>query len=269
MDPGTVVVTITPESTGVPLVTGAATAGTGTAARTYTLTPAQTALLDRLTARWTSTTYPTMIPVDTYAEVVGAHLFEVGEARTFDKLQLASSATYPDAAIIAARDRIADDFERICCVSFIPRYARETLAGWALADLLLPHSHILAVRRVETRVGATWTAYTTDELADVFVDGAGILTRETLGTFPSRAQSVRVVYEHGYPVPPAGIKRAALLLAVETLVPTNVPARANYQVNQTGTYGLAVATGLAGAWYGIPEVDATLMRYRVCCPGIG
>jgi hypothetical protein len=55
-------------------------------------------------------------------------------------------------------------------------------------------------------------------------------------------------------------------------VPSNLDPRATAQVNELGSFRLAVAGGRIGGernWYGIPEVDRVLNTYRFTGVGVG
>lgn len=275
-DPGAVTLTLT-RADGTALVTGAATSGAGTT-RTYALTAAQTADLDRLTAVWTS---PTLGTVTQLVEVLGAHLFTVEQARAFDKKQLASTTAYPDSAIVEARDRITDAFEQLCGLAFVPRYRRVVLDGPAVGHvflgalstapgaLLLPDLLVTRVRSVETRSGGDWTAFTAQDLADVVIEPGGVLRRELRGGWPLGRAVIRVGYEHGYAAPPLDVQRAALILATNQLVPSNLPERALSQATEVGTFRLATAGYGRNNWFGIPSVDAVLEQHLRRTPRAG
>lgn len=292
-DPGLVTVDIA-TSAGVPVATARATGGSGVAARTVPLTPVETAQLDTLTLTWH--TVIGVVPTDfmTTAEVVGAVLFTVAAARSFDKGQLSSATLYPEAAIEEARGRIADAFAHICGVEFVPRLRRVTLDGggdgawhdaWRAGDewrryswgtgggraLELPDVEVTALRSVATRAagGATWTEYTASELAGVVALPDGVLYRESGGWPPGR-QNVRVAYECGFTQPPADIRRAALILAVNQLVPRDIGDRALSISSEVGTFRLSTAGERAWTWFGFPNVDAVLQQYaRLRMPVIG
>lgn len=277
VDPGVVTVDVA-YSDGTYAVTGASAAGTGTNARAVTLTPTQTADLDVLTLTWHATIASVAMDFVTLAEIVGAHLFTVAEARTFDKQQLASTSKYPTAAIVAARARIADAFERICGVAFAPRYRLATLDGgtqhaaWGVSDPLLtypgasglplPNTRVTAVRGVETRTlgQAGWVAFDADDLADVYLLPDSYIYRETGGAWPLGRQNVRVGYEHGFPAPPEDIRRAALILLVDELVAKDITNRALSQTTEVGTFRIATA-GERGSYFGLPLVDSVLDLY--------
>jgi len=225
------------------------------------LSAAQTARVAELTATWSFSIAGTDQAVTAYHRVVGDVLFTLAEARAYDGGVLANSATYPDAAILAARDRIAEAFAEICGVSFGARYARELLDGDGSESVRVSSHRVLAVRSIRVRNGATWTAFSAEELADVIVYPRGLLYRETLGTFPAGRRNVEVAYEHGLQPVPAEIRLAALRLLRDQLVKSPLDDRATSQAGEFGTFSLATA-GRNGSYFGLPLVDEVLNRCR-------
>lgn len=277
-DPDTVTVDIA-RADGTILATGRTTAGADDAPRTVVLTPTETADLDILTLTWHTEISTVAMDFVTTAEIVGAHLFTIAEARTFDKAQLTNPTKYPEAAIEEARARIGDAFARICGVDFVPRYRRVVLDGsydqggygwntdpllnWPAGQgILLPSTRVSAVRAVETRVAgaATWAAFDADDLADVVLLPEGVIYRETRGGWPWGQRNVRVGYEAGYSQPPPDIKRAALILLIDQLVTKDISERALSQTTEFGTFRIATA-GERGSYFGLPLVDSVLDLY--------
>lgn len=245
--------------------TPAAIVGSGSGKLRLTLTPAQTAQVNDLTAMWTFTVGGAAQAATTYHRIVGDVLFTLGEARAYDGGALANSATYSDAAILAARDRIADAFAQICGVAFGARYARELLDGDGSESLRVGSHRVLAVRSIRIRSRATLTALTAEEVDDVIVYPRGLLYRETLGTFPAGRRNVEVAYEHGIQPVPAEIRLAALRLLRDQLVKSPLDDRATSQAGEFGTFALATA-GRNGSYFGLPLVDEVLNRYRERVP---
>jgi hypothetical protein len=101
--PDTTTVTIT-RADGTAVVTGAAATEAGTGVVTYTVTPAQTALLDRWTVTWTATFGGQSQPFVSYVEVAGDVLFSLAEARAVAPLN--NTTTYTTAAIVAMRTSV-------------------------------------------------------------------------------------------------------------------------------------------------------------------
>lgn len=270
-----------PDGSPVPKVTVVDAAGTvivsdqtativGTKVK-YPLTPAHTADVNSLTATWTLSVAGVVGQVFlTYAQVVGSLLFNLNEARAFDGAALSSAATYPDALLIAGRDRIAESFEDVMDVPVGLAYGREVIDGPGGSDLWLAGNMVQSVRAVEYRTagGTTWTAYTAPELADVFADRNGRLTRESLGSFVYGRRNIRVSYEHGYQPVPEEIRRAALWLLRDQLTGNDLPRNAISQLSELGTFTLAVP-GARGSFYGLPQVDEVVKRYSKHMPGVG
>src|SRR5262245_26022238 len=197
---GTVTVSIT-DATGAVVASGNATHGSG-GVYTFVL-PAQSSL-KALTARWTGAWGGVTESLSFPAEIVGAHLFTIAQARAFGDKALNDPTAYPDAVIIDARERITDWFQTICSVAFVPRYGRVVLDGSGSCELWLPHSAVTRVTSV-TQDGVALN------LADVYVYSTGRLERRT--TWRRDLQNVVVAYEHGYASPPDDVTRAALMVA--------------------------------------------------------
>lgn len=235
--------------------------GGGSGKLRFIVTPDKTAQVSEWLATWTFAQGGVQQSVTTFHRVVGDVLFTLGEARAYDGGALANSATYSDAAILAARDRIADAFAEICGVAFGARYARELLDGDGSESVRVGSHRVLAVRSIRIRSGATWTALTAEEIDDVIVYPRGLLYRETLGTFPAGRRNVEVEYEHGLQPVPAEIRLAALRLLRDQLVKSPLDDRATSQAGEFGTFALATA-GRNGSYFGLPLVDEVLHRYR-------
>lgn len=243
------------------------------------LTATETATLDTLTAAFTSATLGTLTAT---VEVVGAVLFTVAEARAYqpggNAPPLASSGTYPDSAIEAMRESVTARFERVCKVSFIPRYRLRTITGEDWYTLTLPDQPLIAVRAVATRVpgSPTFVDFTSDQLAALDSDLAtGVLSRGgyygntglyTEARLPSL--TVRVGYEYGYSQPPQPIKDAALHAAVYLLRRKDIGDRTTSISTEAGTFRLATAGYGQFQPFGLPEVDAVLADYREVSAGI-
>ena len=238
----------------------------------FVITPTIATTLDTLTATWTFTLSGNVHAVTEDYESEGAQLFTISEARGFGDTGLADATKYPNATIAGARDRIAEEFERICGTSFTPRSRFVVIDGSKQsrdgASVWLPSIRTASVSTVETREHGTqtWTAFTADEVADVLVTGTGRIERESLADWPPGTRNIRVQYSYGYDEPPTPIKRAALVLIRAHAVPSDIDTRAMSLTDELGTYRFAAA-GERGAWFGIPDVDAVLDRYGAGGPG--
>ncbi len=263
VDPGTVTVTVTRHD-GTVLFQRAAS-GSGANPRTVSLDASDLSQLDRLTVTAEASAFGEASAV---IPVVGGPLFWVSEARDFDQGQLADPVRFPDDVLIQLRTRIREAFTSVTGRRFVPELVTVTLDGTGTGTLLLPDVEITAIRSVETRVGATWTAWTADELADLVVIPPGAIGY-TSGVWPDAPGSVRVTYEAGMARVPLEIRRAALRLAASYMgaLSSNLPDRALSLSDELGTFRLATP-GVGGSWFGLPEVDAVLQRYRVGIPGV-
>jgi hypothetical protein len=198
-------------------------------------------------------------------------LFTLAEARAFDKLQLANATDYPAATIYAKADEIAERFERICGVAFLPKLYVEYLSGDGTATMLLSAHNPLAEsapRPVEMyAVTVDGTALTATELASVYADTGG-LTHYVGGPWSTASpHNIKAKYYAGWSVVPFDIKRAALIVAVNELPPDNISDRVTSFSDGSANYQMVTA-GVRGAATSLPEVNAILQRYNETRPGI-
>jgi hypothetical protein len=247
-DPGTVTLKVDREDGTNVVAAGAATSGSGAAARTYTLSSANTALLDALVATWHSATLGDLV---TQVEVAGGFLFSIADARKLGPL--GDSTSYPTADVAAARVLAEQALEDACRVAFVPRHARETHDGSGLCDLLVRHPLPRALRAVS--IGDT--ALTSDELAAIGLEPDGRLYR-ALG-WPIGRRNTVLTYEHGHSYAPARVARACLLLARRWLVESPVDERTTQVVTDRGsTINFLTAESDV---FDIPEVNAVVRAY--------
>jgi hypothetical protein len=259
-DPGTVTVAVTRADGTSVVAAGTAVSGSGTNPRTYTLTVAQTAALDRLTAVWTvsGTTVAT-----TFHDVVGGFYFSVAELRALET-SLSSTSDYPLARLLSVRDEVETLFESACGCAFVPRFDTDRVYGWSGSRVLLSRPFIRRVRWVRQHhhytTSPAYTDYTASELTGVTVD------QDTVVVLPYSTagfESVEFGFEHGMDSPPADVRRAAMqwarLLANQTK--SGVPDRATtMQLPDGGS--VTLATPGVGRWHtGVPFVDEVLRRY--------
>lgn len=240
------------------VASGTATSSAGSGVYTYLLTP-QTAV-NRLTVTWSGTWSGVAQTLSDEIEIVGGHLFTEAEARAAHASGgtgiLNDASTYSDADIAAARDGIADELERICGVSFVPRYRYQKLAGSGEYRLDVDRPRVDSVLSASI-TGVSQTVGNIDphpELPYLL----HTTSRWTKGT-TTNPFNVVVTYDHGYRTVPHEIKQAALKLLRDQLITSNIPDRAKSQTNEIGT--LSYATANAWNEFGIPMVDQTLRRY--------
>jgi hypothetical protein len=246
VDAGTVTVGITRADGTVLVAAGAATTGSGTAARVYNLTTTHTALLDRLTVTWSSNLKGTLV---SYVEVVGGFLFSVAD--------LAARVTgFTTAQIVDMRMTVETEFENACGCAFVPRYARDTLDGNGGRSLML-RPLVTSVRSASV----DGSAFSAADLAALTISTSGSVYSPRAWTCGTG--NVLVGYEHGFQDTPAGVKQAALILAKTWLTGQRSPIddrATTFASTDGGTYSLAVP-GRGGSTFGVPDVDAVVDRY--------
>lgn len=260
-DVGSVTIGIVDAAGAVIVASGTSTTTVGSGVYTYAL--AVQADVKILTVTWTAGGQSV---VDSL-EVVGGWLFTEAELRALYASDLANQATYPDARLAEARDRLADEFEHICAVSFIPRYRRQRLPGSGGYRLEVDRPKIRQVFTASVGgVAQTVGDLEPDPLLPVIYHTSSVWTAATV-TDPL---NVTVAYEHGYPTAPPDIKRAALMLAryqlTRDVTGAGVPAQASSWSDETGRYTAFGENDRTGRWYGLPFVDSTLRRYSLRVP---
>lgn len=225
----------------------------------YALPPM--AELATLRAVWTGLRSGVAVSTTTYAEVVGAEYFALGELRNFDSVLL-NTTKYPNSKLIQARLFVANEFEGICGRAFVPRYAREVLYGDGhLSDrsygtLWLSYPQLQRIISITVN-GEDWA----DKSFSVPDDNLRVLN-VTNASWP-RGSQVIIEYEYGMPEPPIRIKEAAMKRAKYKLVAdlSRIDERATtMNIPDFGNFILATP-GMRGSKTGIPEVDVVLEDY--------
>jgi hypothetical protein len=257
IDPGVTTITVT-RADGTAVATGAATAGAGAAARTYTLA-AQTRL-DHLTATWTAA--DGLRKVTTRHEVAGGFYATLPEIRGLDAL--ANVTKYPTAKLEAARIQAEDRFEDATGVAWVPRHRRDVLSGTASTRLLL-------TRRPPRSLIAVTIDATAANVATFRLYPEGTIERFSGITFPREASggggNVIVEYVHGEDAPPHDLRQAFLVYVRYLILDTTsrIPDRATGITTEFGTIQFASATDRPTL---LPEVDAVLAAYNRRIPGL-
>jgi hypothetical protein len=271
---GSVAVTVR-DVAGTSIATGTATAGAGTGVFTYALPSDVRSNLGRYEVTFTYTLSGVEETVVVPVEVVAALLFDVAEIREVYP-ELADTQRYTSAEIRRARDEATARLEEASNVAFATRRTVETISGDDTTRLLLPDVEVTGVASVtiyeETIPGpdAVEDAFDATELADVEIDGpAGVLKRTDGDVWPRGHRNVVVEYEHGFEFPPEPVRRAAMKLAVEALVPSALPSRALSQTTDLGEIRMSVANPEAGRPTGDPEIDAVILQFGRRRPTIG
>lgn len=202
---------------------------------------------------WTGAWDSVQQSAETFVEIVGAQLFSLAELRGFGDEKLTSTA-FTDEMLSEKRSEVTEFFEDVDDVSFVPRYGREILDGSGTSELRTAH------RRVANLFGVTvaGAALTEDELADLEVYTTSVVKPNGRWRKTGRRE-ILLRYQHGWDMPPARIRYAALVLARHELVTRDISDRMISFSNELGTVRLSVP----GRAYptGIPVVDQALEWY--------
>lgn len=255
-DPGTVTANVT-RADGTVLVTGGATSGSATSERTYGLSVAQTAILDRLTVDWVVSG---VTVASTEVDVVAMPCFSNAELRAAWP-SVSNVTSFPPAMVALARLQTEWFFERVTHRRFVPGYTFCTVRGAAGYDLVLPNVDVRRVRSaalyddlssspIET-LGAT-------ELAAIPPSPSGVITRYN-GRWCGRW--VKVGVEHGAIAPAPDVKRAMLRLCremLETGKTTSPDAAVSWNSTDLGWSAVFVTPGVRGAHTSLPAVNEVL-----------
>jgi hypothetical protein len=197
-------------------------------------------------------------------------LFTVDEARAFDRAQLSNDATFPDAAIIAKESEIRQWLTRVCGVDFIPTaHTDELHSGDHPLFMRLDWPLVTSVDAVSNRVDATWTAFTSGELATVIIEpgGTGFIYRES-GTWASGRSNYRISYTAGYPTAPALVKRAALRICALEMPTSDIPFSAERYDSGGMDVSFANGDGFNDHWHRDADVMKAIRMYTHRLPGI-
>jgi hypothetical protein len=221
------------------------------------------------TAAWTisgatsSVTYP--------LETVGEYLFDIADLRAFEPTITAND--YDADKVREARDYATDRMQNAAQVAFATRRRVLTLSGDDTTRLMVPDTRITKLNSAtiygeDIGVDLVDDDLLGSELLDVEIDDeAGVLVR-TNEVWPRGHNNVVVDYEHGYEQVPGPVRRAAMMLAIEFLVPSALPPRATAQATDLGDFRLSLANPNAGRDTGIPEVDAVIATYGARRPRV-
>lgn len=249
---GTVTCTIT-RADGTAIATGRSTT-TASNVHSVALTASETATLDLLTLSWLDAG---TARTTTTVEVVGGYYFTVAQARSSDPA-LADAAKWSDADIKAARRLVADEFERICHVAFVPRYRRETFRLDAASDVLwLPQARPTSVRAV------TVDGTAQSDLSDIELVSWGALRWPAGWT---AGVEIVVGWESGYPAVPARIREVAIRRCRSLLGLSRSPMpdrQARFMIEEGRTVAFS---GAYADKTGDDEVDSVLARYTESGP---
>jgi hypothetical protein len=206
-------------------------------------------------------------------ELAGGYIFEIADLRAFDRA-FTDTVKFPTSKLrdvrIAVEDLIESD--TAARVAFVPRGRRVTLSGNSpdlnrgyyplmygndYRELIVPNYEVRSLYSGSL----DGIAFTQDEL-DGIIPRDNTLFRSAGVTFPAWSfgvNNVKLHYVHGYERPSGAITRAALILAREYLVKSDLPARASATSIGDQLFRLTIA-GRDGIT-GIPDVDAAISQF--------
>ena len=211
----------------------------------------------RLRVVWTATVGGTLRNVTSYIEVVGEHLFDIADLRTFEwggftqgGAPLADSAKYPDAKLQQYRDQVADEIEQWTGTAPMERYTSAILHPRA-GSKRLPLDQYHPRRVLSFKNGTVaWTPTLIGELQ------LGIASIEH--PYRSFSDPVVIEYVRGLAQVPATVAEAAKKITVLKARPSQIPARAISLTDERGTMQLSIANYEKRRYYGVPEIDTAL-----------
>lgn len=211
-------------------------------------------LLDAYTCIWSGEVDGVDMEWASVFELVDGYLFEIADLRREDE-KLERVEKYPAEMLREVRTWVEDVIEgpRAAHLAFVPRARRIVSDGTGTAQLRLP---TLAAREVYA-VTIDGVSLSESELADIVADD-GVLVRRS-GTWPTGRRNISVHYTHGLDRPPGAITRAALLLAREYAVKSQLPGRATATTVGDQLFRLTIA-GRDGVT-GLPDVDAAIDQF--------
>jgi hypothetical protein len=226
----------------------------------YALVGAKASALDTYKVMWECVVGADTRQFDDVFELVGASIVTVADIRGYDRA-FEDVTKYPDAYVSGCRDQIEEQVEQNGMCAFRPRGAREKVSGSGQRKLVLRNTDIRGIYSITV----DGVALTADELAALAFDGNAIY-REL--PWPRGFANIAVHYSYGFDRAPGPIRRAALILAKEHIVPsTTLPARATASTIGEMQYRITIA-GRDG-FTGIPDVDAAINQFGRVRPVVG
>lgn len=249
--PDAATVTVTRDD-GTVVTSAAATVDEPTAGMvSYTLNPTETGMLDRLSVVWTASFGGQSQTFVDVVEIVGGVYFTIADARANG---LADTVAYTVGDIVSARTAAEQAIEEECGLAFVPRYDRATVNGDNTYGLRLPWPMVRAIR---------WAKVTgvTRDVTAVTYGGSGYVYDTSW--WPYGNSNITVGFEHGYDLPPEGVKRAALDYARQLVSAGSANAidpRAERLITDDGT--IVFGSG-SGGRFSSSLIESALAPYRM------
>lgn len=210
-------------------------------------------LLDTYLIVWSATVSGVAWQWTSEVELCGGYLFEIADLRAFDR-QFVDPVKWPTERLRRARVWVENTIEgsRAARVAFVPRGRRVSVDGTNRTDLVVPDFEVRQVHAIT----ADGIDLTSGQLDSVTVDD-NVVWRGT--AWAAGKRNIHLHYEHGFDRPPGAISRAALLLAREYLIQSDLPGRATATSVGDQMFRLTIA-GRDGVT-GLPEVDAAIEQF--------
>lgn len=261
-DPGAVTVSVS-SSTGAVVTSGAAS-GAGVELRTFALTAAHTATVDRLSVAWS------VAGEEVHAgtvDVVGGVWFGNDELRAAFPA-VSDRGLFPARTIAAARSQVEDSIERWTGRAWVPTLLVETIPATCRPYLIACRPNIRRVRWATLTTTSNTTA-----VADVEVipgSDSGLLYRPDGW---GEDGMITVAYEAGADRPTPQLKAAAMRLCAEVLAKSKgggLPENASsYSSTELGWSAVLVTPGVRGAHTSIPSVNEAIDAHTFDRLGVG
>lgn len=222
---------------------------------------------------WTGTITSTTVIWVEEVELVGGYLFEISDLRTMDRA-FADTTKYPTDALRVVRDAVEEVIEgaRAAQVAFVPRGARVKVDG-SSPDLSRAYNPILyggdyrGLKVPDFEVSEIYSvtvngiSFSSQDIAAIQV-ADNYLWRPAGSAYPAWSfghNNIELHYVHGFARTPKRIRQAALMLAREYLVKSDIPGRATATSIGDQLFRLSIA-GRDGVT-GLPEVDAAIDQF--------
>lgn len=237
--------------------------------------------LDTYTLVWSATVAGVLNEWSTSLDLCGGYLFEIADLRSFDRA-FADTTRYPTETLRKVRTWVEDLIEgkHAARVAFVKRGRRVVMSGNSpdlnkgfypllygndFRDLIVPDFEVRSLYSASINS----VALTDTELAGIAINdnilyrGAGV----QWPAWPYGKNNLSFHYVHGRDRVPGAITRAALLLAREYLVKSDLPARATATSIGDQLFRVTIA-GRDGVT-GIPDVDAAIEQFGRTSANIG
>jgi hypothetical protein len=194
---------------GTAIITDSGTNNTGTGTFARTLTSAQMALLDTLTAEWTVTVGAETTVLRTYVEVVGGYLCPLTDlAAEFAQQSGEVDADY-DRRLGQIRTTAEQRLENECGQAFVPRYSYERNRRVSNRRIRLGWPNLREVRSLDV------DGYEYGSAVDALTFGGSEMLAVGYGSYAT------VGYEHGHDFPDERVRNAVVLAAREMFASTS------------------------------------------------